>query len=340
MGINLPFFKNKSKKILGLDIGSYNLKAIEVTKTEKENLITAVALKDIRDDKDLSEAIKQIVIENKITAKETNISLSGESVVARHLSMPKMSEEEIKKAITFKLEDHIPFKPEDVYLDFHILGEEFNSKNKLRVFLVATKKDVLDARIQIIKKAGLIPKIVTMDTLAIMNTLYFNYPDKLQSNIMLLNVGDKISNLIIVREKTPYFVRDTRFGGEAITALLQSKLQLNKKAAEELKYSLKDSSSETARIIKTTIATLLNEIFVSVDFFENLTEQKIEEVYISGGCSQLFGLKDFLSGYLGITLADLNPLQKFSVSKDIPRDTLIKLSPYLSVAAGLTLEEG
>ncbi|MCU0651457.1 MAG: pilus assembly protein PilM [Candidatus Omnitrophica bacterium] len=340
MKFNLPVFKIKpKKKIIGLDIGSNNLRVVELEAKSDCLEITNFGIKDIRTAKDMPEAIMQLMAEAQITTKEINIGLSGESVVARHLSMPKMNEEELRKAIVYELEDHIPFKPEEVYLDFHIVGDDPNSPNKMRVFLVATKKDVLDSRVELLQKAGLEPKIITMDALALMNALYFNYSAKEKTNITLLNVGDKITNLLICREKIPYFVRDTRFGGEAITTLLETKLELDKKAAEELKYKLKDAPEETSKLIKTTLATLLNEIFVSIDFFENLTEQKIDEIYITGGSSQLWGLREFLGGYLGLEIIYLDPLKNFSFSPNIPREEIAKFSPYLSVAIGLALEE-
>jgi len=340
MKFNFPSLKKKPKKrIVGLDIGSYNLKVVELETKGDAAEITALGMKAVRAGKDIPEAIKQLFAEAQITTKEVNISLSGESVVARHLSLPKMNEEELRKAIVYELEDHIPFKPEEVYLDFKIVGEDPNSPNKMRVFLVATKKDVLDSRVELIQKAGLEPRVITMDALALMNSLYFNYPAKDKTNITLLNVGDKITNLIICREKIPYFVRDTRFGGEAITTLLETKLELDKKAAEELKYKLKEAPEETSKLIKTTLATLLNEIFVSIDFFENLTEQKIDEIYITGGSSQLWGLREFLGGYLGLEIIFMDSIKNFSFSPGIPQESISKLFPYLSVAIGLALEE-
>jgi len=340
MKFNLPAFKIKPKKrTIGLDIGSYNLKVVELETKGDGFEITNFGVKDIHTDKDIPAAINQLLADAQICGKEINIALSGESVVARHLSMPKMNEEELRKAIVYELEDHIPFKPEEVYLDFHIVGEDPNSPNKMRVFLVATKKDVLDNRVELLQKIGLEPKIITMDALALMNTLYFNYPAKEKTNITLLNVGEKITNLLICREKIPYFVRDTRFGGEVITTLLETKLELDKKAAEELKYKLKDAPEETSKLIKTTLATLLNEIFVSIDFFENLTEQKIDEIYITGGSSQLWGLREFLGGYLGLEIICLDPLKNFSFAPNIPQEEITKFSPYLSVAVGLASEQ-
>lgn len=340
MKFSLPFSKIKTaKKKIGLDIGSYNLKIVEIEPKGASTMISALTMKDIRNAKDISDTIKQTFDEARINEKKVNIAVSGESVVARHLSLPKMSEDELRKAIVFELEDHIPFKPEEVYLDFRIAQDDPNAENRMRVFMVAVKKDLLDRRVEIVHNAGLEPQVVTMDAIAMMNTLYFNYPSKDKTNVTLLNVGEKITNLLICRERIPYFVRDTRFGGEAISTLLETKLELDKAAAEELKYNLKDAPEDTSKMIKTTLATLLNEIFVSIDFFENLTEQKINEIYISGGSSQLWGLREFLGGYLGLEIIVLDPFKNFTFAPHISQEKAAKLAPYFSIAIGLALEE-
>lgn len=340
MGFNLPFIKQKNDtKIVGLDIGVYNLKVAEIKlKDSSSGQVTALGIKDIRQTKDISESIKQLLDEAGINGKKVNLSVSGETVVARYLSLPKMNEEELRKAIIFELEDHVPFKPEEVYLDFQILGDDPNSANRMRVFLVAVKKETLDKRIELAHKVGLETQVVTMDALALMNTLYFNYPAKKTTNTTLLNVGEKITNLIICRERIPYFIRDTRFGGEVINTLLETKLEMDKTTAEELKYNLQNTPEDVSKLIKTTLATLLNEIFVSIDFFENLTEQKIEEIYISGGSSQLWGLREFLGGYLGLEIITLDPFKNFTLPSHIPQEKAAKLLPYFSIAIGLALE--
>ncbi len=333
-------YKKKSLTKVGLDIGSYNLKVVELEKKDGSFEIVSAGIKEIRETKDISLAIKELFKETRISTKEVNISLSGDNVVARYLSLPKMNEDELNKALAFELEDRIPFKANEVYTDYSILGDEPNSKNRMSVFLVAAKKDMLDTKLEFMRRAGLLPQVITMDALALKNTFYFNYPSKDTASIAILNIGNKISNLLIAREQTPYFVRDARFGGEAITALIQSKLGLNQKDAEELKYSsLKDAPDDVLQTIKATLSSLLNEIFVSLDFYENLTECKIDEVYICGGSSKIIGLKDFLWGYLNLEVFTLEPLKNFSVSPDISQEALTNLSPFLAIAIGLALEE-
>lgn len=332
------FFNKKPSVHLGLDIGNNSLKIIEIASRKDSFEIVNAGIKSLCEDADSVKEIKHFFKELNIQSKEVNLSISGDDVVARYISLPKMTEAELKKAMDFELEDHIPFKASEVYVDYTLLGEDANTKNRIMVFLVATKKETLDKRVKIVQDAGLKAKLVTMDALALKNCFYFNYPEKENANAALLNIGEKTTNLIITRKRIPYFVRDTHFGGNTITCLLQTKMETDKAKAEEFKRNLKDAPIEVTRTVKAAFANLLNEIFVSLDFYENLTEHKIEVVYISGGSSQLAGLKEFLSGYLGVEIIDISPFKNFTISPKIPKEILSDKSPYFSISCGLALE--
>lgn len=335
------FFKKKSLRKVGLDIGSHNLKAVEIEVNNKAAKIINLGMKNIQniDPVNTPQAIKDLLKEINVSAKEVNISISGENVVARYLSLPKMSPEELKKAMEFQIADHIPFKAEEVYTDYKIISDDPRSKNRMQVFLVAARKELLEAKSKLIQEAGLKAQVVTMDALAIKNTLYFNYPQQNDANIAILNVGNKITNIIITKNQTPYFVRDIRFGGETISLLLETKLNLDQAKAEELKQDMQNVSAEVKQMVKLSLTNLLNEIFASFDFYENLTEQRINQVYLAGGFSQFSGLKEFLGGYLNLEPISLNPFQNFTLPAGLSPETAQTDSAFFSVALGLALEE-
>ncbi len=335
------FFKRKSPHRIGLDIGSHNLKAVEIEVNDKASKIITMGVKDIQgiDAAHIPGAIKDLLKEANISTKEVNISISGENVVARYLSLPKMAPEELKKAMEFQVEDHIPFKAEEVYTDYKIIGDDPRSKNRMQVFLVAAKKELIEARSRLAQEAGLKIQVITMDALSIKNTLYFNYHEQNDANIAILNIGDKTTNIIITKNKTPYFVRDVRFGGETICFLLKTKLNIDSSQAEKLKRDMQNVSAEVKQMVKLSLTNLLNEIFASFDFYENLTEQRIDQVYLTGGFSQFSGLKEFLGGYLNLEPIPLNPFQNFSLPPKFSPEAVQANSPSFAVAIGLALEE-
>lgn len=335
------FFKKKSSRRIGLDIGSDSLKAVEIEVNDKAAKIINLGIKNIQDidAAQIPRAIKDLLKEINLSGKEVNISISGENVVARYLSLPMMSPEELKKAMEFQIEDHIPFKAEEVYTDYRIIGDDPRSKNRMQVFLVAARKELIEAKSKLIQEAGLKAQVVTMDALSIKNALYFNYPQQNNANIAILNIGNKTTNIIITKNQTPYFVRDVRFGGETIGFLLKTKLNLDSTQAEKLKRDMRDVSPEVKQMVKLSLTNLLNEIFASFDFYENLTEQRIDQVYLTGGFSQFSGLKEFLGGYLNLEPIFINPFQGFSLPPKISPEAAKADSAFFSVAIGLALEE-
>jgi len=335
------FFKKKSSRRVGLDIGSDNLKAVEIEVNDKAAKIINLGMKNIQDidAAHIPRAIKDLLKEINVSEKKVNISISGENVVARYLSLPRMAPEELKKAMEFQIEDHIPFKAEEVYTDYRIIGDDPRSKNRMQVFLVAARKELIEAKSKLVQEAGLKAQVVTMDALAIKNTLYFNYPQQNDANIAILNIGNKTTNIIITKNKTPYFVRDVRFGGETISFLLKTKLNLDSIQAEKLKLDMRDVSAEVKQMVKLSLTNLLNEIFASFDFYENLTEQRIDQVYLTGGFSQFSGLKEFLGGYLNLEPIFINPFQGFGLPPRFSPEASQADSAFFSVAIGLAMEE-
>ncbi|MEK6567649.1 MAG: type IV pilus assembly protein PilM [Candidatus Omnitrophota bacterium] len=337
-------FKKKSSRRVGLDIGSDNLKVVEIEIADKASNIINMGIKNIQglDPAGIPKAIKDLLREANISTKEVNISIAGENVVARYLSLPKMAPDELRKAMEFQIEDHIPFKADEVYTDYKIIGDDPKSKNRMQVFLVAAKKELIEAKSKLIQEAGLKAQVITMDALAIKNTLYFNYSgpsSENNANIAILNIGNKTTNIIITKNKTPYFVRDVRFGGETIGFLLKTKLNIDQAKAEELKRDMHDVSAEVKQMVKLSLTNLLNEIFASFDFYENLTEQRINQVYLAGGFSQFSELKEFLGGYLNLEPIFINPFQKFNLNSKLSSQAAQAGPVLFSVAAGLALEE-
>ena len=107
------FGLGKAKGLVGLDIGSYSIKAIELKPKAKEGgdsyEVEKVALEflphdaivegTIMDSEAVVETIKMIFDENKITNKNVNIAVSGSSVIIKKISLPSMETEELAESI-------------------------------------------------------------------------------------------------------------------------------------------------------------------------------------------------------------------------------------------------
>src|SRR5437016_13441987 len=108
-----------SKSIVGLDIGSSSIKAVELKKgrggIEVSHLGVEALASDIVvdsmivDSGSVSSAISKIFNENAIKSKAVATSVSGHSVIVKKDSVPVMTENELAESISDHAAQYIPF---------------------------------------------------------------------------------------------------------------------------------------------------------------------------------------------------------------------------------------
>lgn len=336
------FFEKKFSKpeiSVGLDIGSYSVKAVEIKKDKDLCILKGVGFSQVNgsEPKDFSNAIKKACDEARISTKKVNASVFSQGTIIRYLLLPLMNPEELGRAMNFEIERYIPFGKEEVASDYQILRED-NTKKNLQILLVATKKKVIEERVKIIQDAGLDPQVITIDSLVLKNVFGLNYPEKKETTVGLLNLGSKITNINIVRDNFSYFMRDIQLGGESITHLIKEKLDIQDLEAELLKQNPKEREEEIFKSIEPILGNLLNEIYLSFDYYESEFGMAVDEVYLSGGTARLKMLEHFLSENLGREVHSLELIKNISPDHSISQERLQNLSADLIVATGLALE--
>src|ERR1035438_5116235 len=133
------FGLGKNKQVVGLDIGSSSVKAVELKKSGKGIELVYLGLLPlpqevvvdgaIVDSGAVSNTIAQIFAEQKIKTKSVATSVSGHSVIVKRLTMTGMSEVELQDAIQNEAAQHIPFDITEVNMDYQILeGDESDRK--------------------------------------------------------------------------------------------------------------------------------------------------------------------------------------------------------------------
>ncbi|MGH9976878.1 MAG: type IV pilus biogenesis protein PilM, partial [Nitrososphaeraceae archaeon] len=191
------------KEVVGLDIGSNSIKLAELKETKKgyqlknigETLLPpeAIVNKVITNRDAVSEAIYSLIEELRVKTKNAVISISGHSVIIKKVSIPKMSEKELREAVPWELEQYIPQNIEDVNYDFQILPGQ-TAEGNMDVLIVAAKKDITNDYINVVNDAGLNPVVVDVDVFALENMYEANYPES-GGVVALVNIGASVTNI-------------------------------------------------------------------------------------------------------------------------------------------------
>ena len=342
-------FGGKSKRLVGLDIGSSSIKAVELAKKgsayELVNLGMEPVGQDVVVDGSImdallvSSAIEKIFAENKIKSKAVATSVSGHSVIVKRIVVSAANEEEVVGAIPYEAQQYIPFDVADVNLSYQVLGPT-PAGNGMDVMLVAVKREKILNHTNVLSQAGRTPLVVDIDAFALQNAFEANYDPPPGGMVALLNIGASIMNINIVRNGTPLFTRDVSVGGNQYTDTLQKELDLSFDDAERLKQgqSIPNVAPDAKDPhLRSVSEILLLEIQKTFDFFRQTTStEKIQSIYVAGGTAKIDGLIGLLKEEFGIPVEVMDPFRKVHVNParfDV--SFTADIGPRMCVALGL-----
>src|SRR5438876_9787485 len=157
----LALFK-RSKPLVGLDIGSSSLKAVELMKFKKGYQLTGFAYEPLAPDSvvdgavmdalAVSETIKRSFAAAKFKPKGVATGVSGHSVIVKRVVVPAATPDDVESSIQMDAEQYIPFDISDVHLDYQLVGPSMTAGDEpgMEVVLVAAKRDKIQNHTNVI----------------------------------------------------------------------------------------------------------------------------------------------------------------------------------------------
>lgn len=333
--------KREEKDIqIGLDIGSHSIKAVAISNSGPKPKLLNFSLKPAGEN--IVKAIKEAHAELGFTRNKIVTSISGPAVIVRYVEMPDMTEEELTSATRFEAEKVIPYNISEVELDSAKI--EDLAGNRMRVVIIAAKRDLIDTQLKMVYEAGLEPTALDIDSFAVMKA-FINTGLGANSVCGLLNIGAKRTNLNIVKGKVTYLSRDIAIGGGEITKFIADSKLLSEAESERLKKEklsqfLQLSAEEKKDIeaaLEDMFSRLSDEVRLSFDFYESHYASTVDKVYISGGASKPKAVEELLKESLGRETLKWDPFTNMDVAERLDRLMLNETQAQLAVAAGLGL---
>ncbi len=338
-----------TKPVVGLDIGSSSIKAVELKSSKQGYELVSFGLEPLAQDTVVDGAImdaplvaagiSSIFDRQKIKTKSVATSVSGHSVIVKRVSLPAMTEEELYDRIQAEASQHIPFDIADVNLSYQLLE---SVDGQMDVLLVAVKKDKILNHTNVLAQAGKTPTVVDIDAFALQNCFEVNYDPDPGQTVALLNVGASVMNINIVRGGGPLFTRDVSVGGNQYTDALQKELDLSFEDAERLKKG--ESIAGVAEEQRTTILRSVSDILIleiqkTFDFFRaTASGENIQRIYVAGGSARVPGLVDLLREEFAMPVEEMYPFRKIVINPGQHNEEQIRdLAPRLAIAVGLAL---
>jgi len=350
---------------VGLDVGSHSVKAVWLSVGDKSCKLRGWGHKiiDVKPDAAPEEkkfaainAVRDLFAAAKLEKKEVALSVSGNSVIVRYVSFPRMPKTELENVLSTEAEPFIPFDIKEVNLACHILRDVLeDGQKKMETILVAAKKDLIREKMEVITGAGLTPLLVDVDIFALEQLHERLGPSKPGPATLFLNIGHKTTNISIIENGVTRVARDVFIAGNMLTKAVAKTIQVDLPKAEELKrkhgLSLTQNTPESIRItteegeahqvsaaMLEVLKDLMGEVRRSVEFYYSQgPDRSIARALLSGGTASLKNLPLYLSAELKVPVEQVNPMAVLSDpgAAKIPQE----LMPSLAVATGLALRK-
>jgi type IV pilus assembly protein PilM len=343
----------KAKALVGLDIGSSAVKAVELKPAGKAYKVAAFGSEPIPPDSivdgaiidggAVADAIRRLFEKRGIKTREVAASLSGNAVIVKKISLPVMTAAELSESIYWEAEQYIPFDIQDVNLDYQILdpGNGPGGKGTMDVLLVAAKKEKIADYTGVIAQAGRTAVVVDVDAFALQNAYEVNYGFEPASVVVLLNAGASATNINIIQGDQSVFTRDVSIGGNAYTEALQKELSLPFEQADQLKrtHAADGATYEDAKpVLRAVSENVMLEIQKTFDFFKaTAASDRIDRIVVSGGASRAEGFSEMLTERFQAPVEFFDPFKRVALDKKFQGEAQADVAPTVAVAVGLAL---
>jgi len=356
----MPLFSlNKTKSLLGLDIGSSSIKLVELKhEQERFQLVTYGLIEQSRDiiksdpekaKKEVSHILKNLLKKARVTTDRVVAVLPGFSIFSSVINLPTMSDKELKSAIQWEAKKLVPIPSEEMILDWKIVrqanqkiepqkpNKKDKAKKNIPVFLTATSKNIVDRYVDIINKAEL--QLIALETQS--SALQRSLAPFPKNEIMIVDMGTVYTDIIIFSNGIPTINKTIDTGGETISTNIMNTLNINLARAEQFKYDFGLSErgiqmSQVKNAIEFVISSVVTEIKHMINIYQRQNKKQVQAIILSGGSSLLADLPEYLEDSLNIEVHIGNPWSQISYPQEL-NPTLEKIGPRMSTAIGLAM---
>lgn len=343
-----------AKITVGLDIGFSSVKVVSLAKDKDHfKLVSLGSIPSpqpgITSDSDpelevLAEAIKRLFAAAKIDDRDVTVAIPESRVFTRVIDdLPYLNDNELSSAIRYAAEEFIPMSLNDVNLNWQVLVRSGgkDKATKTVVLVIASPKHAVSKYIKVIEMAGLRPRAMETEIIAVTRSLVGNNP--FSPSTLIIQLGATTTDFATVSKGLIWLTRSISTGGMALTRSLAQHFNFELNQAEQYKkiYGLSEDQlgGKVLEALKPVVDIIASEGRRVIQAFETKYPQDpIKRVVLSGGGAKMPGLVIYLANVLGLEVQEADPWYSILSKKDAV-SKLAQDAPSYSVAVGLALRE-
>jgi type IV pilus assembly protein PilM len=344
-------FGLRHREIIGVDVGSFAVKIVQLRRAGGNWLVSAAGIVDISDkgtdnpgrkETNSSRAVHNCVRLSGIRTKSAVCAVGGSQVAVRDFEFPPIPAEQIERAVFLEAKQVCPFNTDQIAVDYHLAAD---ADNKTKGYLVVATDNVVKSMVRLVDRVHLDCVLMDVDGLALLNC--FNELEKPQKDhgTAILNIGSSNTTFAVEGDDGSPFIRNLSYAGDNIIEGIAAENEMTPEAVramfsgetKEIPPNIQDSFGRACN-------RLINEINKTVRYYAAQERSSdIRKILVCGGFAMFGELVKILDDNLPMDVELWNPFEKMRcyVGRNhrgaLVKNIVRKHGPALAVAAGLAM---
>ena len=292
---------------LGIDIGSYSVKAVLLESTLKRQTVKACReyhltnrASVLPDPEELRQVARSIAADSALKAGVVILGLPGIAALKKWLSFPFDDQKKIDEIIGFPFGELVPVPFHELVIDHQVVRRRDDGQYDL--LALGVRKELLGSVLEVFRDEGLDPKVVTSGGLALMNLQHRLQGEELTGCHAFLNLGYHASEIVVIHDGVPLLYHTVLSGTKRVADALATTLDIPEVEAQEILLKQGEivpagqdapgDAGRAQRVIREEIDALLAEVFPVIHGFGARHEIEPSRVFLTGGVAALEGSVD------------------------------------------------
>jgi type IV pilus assembly protein PilM len=294
----MPILKN----VLGLDLGSHSLKAVELQQSLRSLAAVHVRAVPRGEDQPLAAVLERFVQVHRLATDHVVTALRGDRLSVRRLEFPFAEKRRLQQAVPFEVEDRLPFELDQVVLDWQMVESD---RTRSRVVAAIAPRSRVSELIEGLHEAGCDARTVEAEGLVLANLCG---AFELGGPRLLVDIGHSKTTFCAVQDEKAVAAHSFGVAGRALTEAVAEDRGLSLAEAERAKceHGIVDPVLG-GRLAKASavLDQIAGEMVRFVASLEPTLQTRIEDVTIFGGSAQLDRMDELLAERTGLSVTRL-----------------------------------
>ncbi|MHB8836169.1 MAG: type IV pilus assembly protein PilM [Candidatus Methylomirabilia bacterium] len=333
---------------LGIDIGSFSLKAVKLERKSSGLKAVKIAYSRIprpeaTGEDEILSLVKDFVERNGLLKEHASLTLPGAAASVRFFSLPKMPREELAQAVAWEAAKHASLPVEDLVADFVTYEPTPGLPDgQQQVMAVMVPRATVERWVENFSRIGLRLAAIDIPAMALLAYTDLYDPWDKHGCGALLDLGHTRTGIHLFQDRHLCFSRDIAIGGSDISQALADVLHVDARQADDLKQRFGvagegPEGEKVRQILEQVLERIAVEVQRSFDYYQaQFREASFGKVRLCGGTALLPGSARYFSEALRLESRVDLPWQIVPLDPKAAReDGIGELGPVFSTAIGL-----